>query len=146
MSLWLWSRTLRTTGMPLRPAELLLNSSSSSLSPPRTSRRPEYMLVLVPRPKCCPCSNTTKHTRTVRREGREQGVTDLPSGSLHLHNFSVFDLVKSQLGQVQGQRVKPIAVISSLPHHQEVGELCITDTDTDTDTIMTQHIIIPNKM
>lgn len=53
------------------------------------------------------------------------------SGSHHLYDLSVLDLVEAQLGHVQGQGVGVNMAIDTLPHHQKVGLLCITQTHTD---------------
>lgn len=46
---------------------------------------------------------------------------EIASGSHHLYNLSVLDLVEAQLGHVPGQRVGVNTAIDTLPHHQKVG-------------------------
>lgn len=83
ISLCFWSRIFKTTGIPLQLVGLLLNSSSSSLSPsPRTSSCAEKMFVLVPRPKCCPWLYIEKRKTVTQLEtkplgGEERGFLTL---------------------------------------------------------------------
>lgn len=76
------------------------------------------MLVLVPGPRCCPCSQTDSQTQASLVKA---GVA---SGLRHLDDLLGLDLVEAHRHLVGVEHVGFDAVTDPFPDHQEVGGLC----------------------